>query len=94
MKGKLGFEGSSVALFMGSWHGPNLTAVEQILEIAVKLQSVKFVIVGSAGNAFGDRSLPRNVLMTGPVGDEEKAVLLAAADIALNPVISGKRQQP
>jgi glycosyltransferase involved in cell wall biosynthesis len=89
LKERLGFGKSNVALFMGSWHGPNLAAVEQILQLAVKLPSVKFLVVGSSGLAFRDRVLPNNVLMTGPIGDEEKAVLLSAADIALNPVVSG-----
>ena len=89
LKERLGFGNSNVALFMGSWHGPNLTAVEQILVLAAKLPSVKFLIVGSSGLAFKDRALPRNVLMTGAIGDEEKAVLLSVADIALNPVVSG-----
>jgi glycosyltransferase involved in cell wall biosynthesis len=89
LKERLGFGNSNVALFMGSWHGPNLAAVEQILELAIKMPSVKFVIVGSSGLSFRDRAFPKNVLMTGPIGDEEKAVLLCAADIALNPVVSG-----
>lgn len=89
LRGRLGLGGGHTALFMGSWHGPNLTAVERIFELALKLPDVKFLIVGSCGLAFRDRALPRNVLMTGPVDDEEKALLLSAADIALNPVISG-----
>jgi glycosyltransferase involved in cell wall biosynthesis len=89
LKERLGFGKSNVALFMGSWHGPNLAAVEQILGLASKLPSVKFLVVGSAGLAFRDRVFPDNVLITGPVGDEEKALLLSAADIALNPIVSG-----
>jgi glycosyltransferase involved in cell wall biosynthesis len=89
LKDRLGLGTNNVALFMGSWHGPNLTAVEHVLELASKLPSVKFIVLGSAGLAFRDRALPNNVLMTGPLDDTEKSLLLSIADIALNPVVSG-----
>jgi glycosyltransferase involved in cell wall biosynthesis len=89
LKQRLGLGGSNIALFLGSWHGPNLAAIERILDLATKLPSVKFVVVGSAGLAYRDRALPQNVLMTGPIENEEKAVLLSVADIALNPMMSG-----
>jgi glycosyltransferase involved in cell wall biosynthesis len=89
LKATLGLDGRLVAVFMGSWHGPNLTAIEFLLSVAEKLPSVTFVVVGSAGLAFGQRELPLNVLMTGPVDDEAKCILLGAADIALNPLTVG-----
>ena len=92
LKERLGLGNRNVALFMGSWHGPNLTAVERIIELAVGLPSVRFLILGSAGHAFRERSLPRNMLMTGPISDEEKAVLLVCRRYCLEPRGIGQRQ--
>jgi glycosyltransferase involved in cell wall biosynthesis len=77
------------ALFLGSWHGPNLTAIEKILEIAPFFDDVQFLLIGSACLAFKDRSLPENVRLLGTVEDEEKALLLATASVALNPMTEG-----
>lgn len=77
------------ALFLGSWHGPNLTAVEKILELAPLFDDVRFLLVGSACLAFKDREVPENVAMLGTVDEEEKALLLASASVALNPMTEG-----
>lgn len=74
---------------LASWHGPNLEAVESLLEAAKQLAEVDFCVIGSAAGAFKDRKLPSNVHMLGSVSDAEKDVLLGAADIALNPMRSG-----
>ncbi|SFM05911.1 glycosyltransferase family 4 protein [Nitrosomonas communis] len=89
LKLKLGLGKSKLAIFMGSWHGPNLEAVEKIFEYALAFPDVKFAIIGSAGLAFNNVSIPSNVFMVGVVDDEEKNILLGAADIALNPMMSG-----
>jgi glycosyltransferase involved in cell wall biosynthesis len=89
LKARLGLSGKSVALFMGSWHGPNLSAVEFVLEMARVLPGVVFPVIGSAGLAFREKVVPPNVLLTGAIEDDEKAVLMRAADIALNPMIAG-----
>jgi glycosyltransferase involved in cell wall biosynthesis len=89
LKERLGLAATKVALFMGSWHGPNLTAVEFVFDLANKLPEVTFLVIGSAGLAFRDRQVPPNVLMTGTLEDDEKGILLGAADIALNPVTAG-----
>lgn len=89
LKSRLGLGKSKLAIFMGSWHGPNLEAVEKIFEYALAFPDVKFAIIGSAGLAFNNVSIPNNVLMVGVVDDEEKNILLGAADIALNPMMSG-----
>jgi len=77
---------------MGSWHGPNLEAAERVLAVAPAFDHVIFVIVGSAGLYFRNdrtRTIPENVKLVGPVDEKEKTVLLAAADVALNPMTSG-----
>ena len=84
-----GLEGRTLALFMGSWHGPNLEAIEQILTAASHVPQMDFVIIGSACRPFADRSTPSNVRMLGQVDAEARDSLLAVADIALNPMLSG-----
>lgn len=78
-----------MGVLLASWHGPNLEAVETLLESAPQLADVDFCVIGSAAGAFKDRKLPPNVHMLGSVSDAEKDVLLGAADVALNPMQSG-----
>ncbi len=89
LKEKLGLGTHPVALFIGSWHGPNLDAVERILGYAVALPSLRFVIVGSACQYFAEREVPANVHMVGVVDAQEKRVFLATADLAINPMTRG-----
>ncbi|MEQ9623719.1 glycosyltransferase family 4 protein [Coleofasciculus chthonoplastes] len=89
-KSKLGLNASSfTALFMGSWHSPNLAAVGSIFQIAEQLPQVNFLIIGSVGLAFKHEKRPANVGFMDVVDDETKAVILGLADVALNPVTFG-----
>jgi glycosyltransferase involved in cell wall biosynthesis len=88
-KAALGLADNRTVLFMGSWHGPNLEAIELILGYAEALPTVLFLIVGSGGLKFSsDCKLP-NVKFLGVVDDAEKQVVLSMADIAINPMTSG-----
>lgn len=78
-----------LAAFVGSWHPPNLEAVERILSFASALPEVAFVVAGSVGHGFPARRLPPNVVMLGVVSEPAKAALLAAADVALAPLTAG-----
>lgn len=89
LKRKLGIENKNTVLFMGSWHGPNLEAAEQLIQIAPSFPDVYFFLVGSAGLAFGDRELPSNIVIFGEVDDEEKQIVMCASDVAINPMLSG-----
>lgn len=89
IKRRLGLEGSFNVLFMGSWHGPNLDAVRSIFEIAKELNTVNFIIVGSACLAFQNEKIPPNVGFMGIVDDETKNVILGLVDVAINPMESG-----
>ena len=79
----------AVAIFIGSWHEPNLRAVARIIKLAPDLPSVAFAIVGSVGLAFKELELPTNVELFGIVEDALKETLLAIAAFALNPVSEG-----
>jgi glycosyltransferase involved in cell wall biosynthesis len=78
-----------LVVFLASWHGPNLEAVERVFGYAQALPHVTFVVIGSAGLYFRDRSIPANVCLAGVVDEAEKQVFLAAADLAINPMSSG-----
>ena len=83
------------ALFMGSWHGPNIESVEHIRTIANACPQIDFLLIGSVCShpvCLGKdqyQALPDNVHALGLVSEEEKQVLLSSVDIAINPMLSG-----
>ena len=79
----------SLAIFLASWHPPNLDAVEVILEAAAAAPEWLFVIGGSVGGYFERRPHPANVVLAGLISDRAKRALLACADVALNPMRTG-----
>lgn len=89
LRARIGLAERGVVLFMGSWHGPNLRAMEEIIASARTLSDVTFLILGSVCQAFADVGLPDNVKMMGVVDDAEKTVLLGVADFCLNPMTVG-----
>ena len=88
-KAELGFDGVFTALFLGSWHPPNVEAVRRIIELAEELPEVNHLVVGSVGDAFARESRPSNVGFMGTVDDRTKRLILGVADVALNPMASG-----
>jgi glycosyltransferase involved in cell wall biosynthesis len=78
-----------IALFVGSYHPPNLAAADFIVGIASVLPETLYVIAGGLTPHFAGRDLPANVLLTGRVSDAVLASLLASGDVALNPMTSG-----
>lgn len=89
IKADYGFSAEKIALFIGSWHQPNIDAVEEIFKMAVKLPDYKFIIVGSVGDYFAGRKTAPNVGFTGVTTDKEKEIYLSIADLALNPMLTG-----
>jgi glycosyltransferase involved in cell wall biosynthesis len=87
-KRALGIEADQ-ALFLGSWHEPNLLAVRDILAAAEALPEVRFLVVGSAGAAFADAPVPGNVDLCGVVEARFVRSVLGLADVALNPMRTG-----
>ncbi len=88
-RGLLGFSTEDfIAIFIGSGYGPNLQAAQFINnELAPLLPDVTFVIAGGVGaNMHADYD---NVKLTGQLNDVEKNRWFHAADIAINPMMSG-----
>lgn len=85
----------TVCLFVAAWHPPNLEAFHFLLDsVVTQLPDVLFLVVGSIRDHFvaqgGDiDALPSNLRLTGEVEEYVKNAALAAADIALNPMLSG-----
>ena len=88
-KARLGLAQSFTALFLGSWHTPNIEAVNSIFELAKILPTINFLVVGSVGLAFQIEKQPSNVGFLGAVDEQTKSVALELADVALNPVAFG-----
>jgi len=79
----------NIAIFVGSYHKPNIEAVEFIIEIAKLLKDYQFVIIGSVKEAFKRKGIPSNIYFTGVISEEEKISFYEQAYIALNPIFSG-----
>jgi glycosyltransferase involved in cell wall biosynthesis len=77
------------ALFVGSWHEPNLVAARDIIAAAERAPELNFLLVGGAGLAFEHDELPDNVDACGIVADGFLASVLAVAGAALNPMRAG-----
>lgn len=82
-KRHLGLTGP-VAVFAGSWHLPNRSALAAVTTIAERTPGWTFVVAGSVGSS--QESTDR-VRMTGPVAD--LSPFFRAADVALNPMTEG-----
>jgi len=89
LKERLGFGSLPVALFIGSYHGPNIEALKAIKEIASQSPEILFLIMGSVCLHEEAKHLPENVKPLGVLDEDEKAVVLNASDVALNPVLAG-----
>ena len=86
---RLGMERQLLAVFIASWHEPNLAGARTLLKVAEELPEVDFLILGSVGLGLADEPLPSNVALTGPVHTGFKQTVLSVAHVALNPVTMG-----
>jgi len=80
-KAELGLSKWKTVLFVGSWHPPNLEALEFIsFDLAIKKEDYLFLVVGSVKDYYFTKynNLPKNILCFGVVDD-----------IAINPMFSG-----
>lgn len=87
--GRLPSVGQCTALFLGSWHGPNIDAVRFIIDsLAPASTDIDFWVVGSVCHyKFGP--LPDNVYFLGQLSDADKDAVLSCAQIAVNPMSTG-----
>jgi len=79
-------------LFVGSWHPPNLEALQFIVkDMLPKINNTKLLLVGSIKDYYLSEvgELPDNVLAFGVVDELEKYEIYKLADIAINPMFSG-----
>ncbi|MEM3555939.1 MAG: glycosyltransferase family 4 protein [Candidatus Micrarchaeia archaeon] len=92
-KKKYGLGNHKVVVFVGSWHPPNLEALEFIIALSHKLPEVYFFIIGSVADYYlqthPQSKIPKNVLLFTTVSDEEKEELYKLSDVAINPMLSG-----
>jgi len=88
-KRSLGLEDQKIILFIGSWHQPNIDAVNEIIKMALNLPHYSFIIMGSVGNYFESHTTPNNIGFTGITDDTEKEIYLSITDIAINPMLTG-----
>jgi glycosyltransferase involved in cell wall biosynthesis len=88
-KDALGLADCFSAVFIGSWHPPNLEAIKAIMNMATKCPEVRFLILGSSCLFFERQPRPDNVGLFGVVDDFVKDLVLRSADLALNPIEQG-----
>ena len=90
---ELGCDGL-VALFIASWHPPNLDGLLFLKEhLSPALPDCKIVVVGSVkdqySSVFKNLDFPDNLKVLGVIDEKTKNRWLAAADVAINPVAAG-----
>lgn len=81
-------EGPPIAVFVGSWHPPNLEAAQLILEASQLLHDWIFILAGSHTISI-NTSEYANVYALPEFAEESLYPILAGADVALNPMASG-----
>ncbi len=89
LKQQLGWGQRPLALFVASYHGPNLAAADAVLALAVQCPQWSFALVGSVCQHLQNQRLPTNVRALGVVSEGALTALLRAADVGLNPMESG-----
>ena len=85
----IGIDSSFLALFIGSWHGPNIECLSYISSFAQQLPDIGFIVLGSVAGACDPKDHPDNMKFLGMVDDMRKQTFLDACNVALNPMTSG-----
>jgi glycosyltransferase involved in cell wall biosynthesis len=91
-KSLVGLMNHHTILFVGSWHPPNLEALEFIVDnLSKKIDDCIVLVVGSVRDYYlqKHKTLPKNVIAFGTVDEDEKYEIYKLADIAVNPMFSG-----
>lgn len=77
------------AFFIGADYPPNIEAVDYIINhLADSCPEIQFVVAGGCCTPFANSSKP-NVRLLGRVRHKQKLRLLAEADFAINPMLTG-----
>ena len=77
------------ALFVGSGHRPNIEAGKHVLQLALQLPNVHFVLAGAHSESLRVGRRLRNVSLLGSISEDYLNLLLAGCDLALNPMDGG-----
>lgn len=90
LKERLGVKGP-LAIFVGSWHAPNVEGAMALIDIARDCPQWTFWLVGkmSAAAELQAASLTDNVRIIGPVDEPQMQAIFAAADVGINPMVQG-----
>jgi glycosyltransferase involved in cell wall biosynthesis len=86
---RFGINRQILALFIGSWHDPNIECMPRIADLAQKMPEVGFLVLGSVCQSCRSKDFPANVGLLGEVDDTQKQVALDIASVAINPITSG-----
>ncbi|HSB57698.1 MAG TPA: glycosyltransferase [Nitrosopumilaceae archaeon] len=81
-------------VFVGSWHPPNLEALEFIIsDLAQINKNFLFFIIGSVKDFYlskhPESDIPENVILLGSITNDEKYGIYELSDFAINPMFSG-----
>lgn len=87
---RLGLKDQLTAVFGGSFHHPNFSAADRILDFAKQIPDMQFIVLGGVCNygPLRDTTL-ENVIRLGEVDETTKWMAFRVADIGLNPMDLG-----
>ena len=93
-KNEVGFSSKTTFVFTGSWHPPNLEALEYIIsELAPLGDDFQFLIIGGVKDQYlskyPGKNISKNVKLFGNLSDPEKITVYKMSDFAINPMFSG-----
>ena len=81
--------GDRLAVFVGSWHEPNIVALRELIHLAPQLDGWRVLVLGSCGLAVAGEPMPAAIDICGVVDQRFLRATLAIADAALNPMRLG-----
>ena len=73
-----------VGVYIGNINVAAKEAAEECIKIAIRYPCIRIIIIGSVGTCFQQANIPKNVIITGMITEDEKVCYLKKADFALN----------
>ena len=86
---RLGLDATPIAIFLGSWHEPNIDAARWLFSFANAWPEMRVLIAGSVCGAVQDDDRPSNVALLGYIDEATKRSLFEMASVALVPMRLG-----